>query len=319
MPIGAILSGGAALLGVGSTLLNNHQQQKNFDRQMDFAKYQYEDMKRYNSMQAQVARMRAAGINPALALGSGQLGTAQGSVANPSAPSFDSVAAGDMMSGASLLTGVGSEINLRDTQAQGNAIDNLTRAIKNWIEIDKGREEIQGKQYENDVKRFESNYGRLMQMYNLNVRNQMADTANKRAAANYNEALTGMVDLEYNWMPQQWKAKILRIGSEVARNYAEGAAATKNAAANQTAAKAAMIQALKQEGIHFDNPEQEKKFVEGALRRMWSAGYVRLDQGDDLGISFDVGERGVGFSNKNGRKRTWYYSPYDGKYVKLTD
>ena len=143
VPFSAIASAGLGLLGIGNQLSNQSQQQRNFEEQMKFARYQYEDSKRYNSMPEQVKRMRVAGINPALAISSGQLGTSSSMASQPSAPNFDSLPVGDIMNGASSLLGVGSLNRLNNSRASAQEIDNITRNIKNWQEIDNMREEWQ--------------------------------------------------------------------------------------------------------------------------------------------------------------------------------
>ena len=45
MPLSAAITG---MLGIGQSLLNNAQSQQNFNDQMAYSKYQYEDMKKYN-------------------------------------------------------------------------------------------------------------------------------------------------------------------------------------------------------------------------------------------------------------------------------
>lgn len=80
-----MISGVLGGLGVLSNFLAN-QQNADYNRQaLDFQKYQYEDSKRYNSAPAVVQRLRAAGINPALAFAGGQTGMAHASSVAPPA------------------------------------------------------------------------------------------------------------------------------------------------------------------------------------------------------------------------------------------
>lgn len=75
-----------AVLGVGglfSNAMSNRQNQLNFERQMEFAKYQYEDTKNFNSPQNQVKMLRAAGLNPALTFGNGVQGASAVSQPSP--------------------------------------------------------------------------------------------------------------------------------------------------------------------------------------------------------------------------------------------
>lgn len=62
------------LLGIGGLISNssaNDIAQQNFREQMDFARYQYQDLKKFNSPMNQVKMLRAAGLNPALTFGNG--------------------------------------------------------------------------------------------------------------------------------------------------------------------------------------------------------------------------------------------------------
>ena len=149
-----IASTGLGLLGIGNTLSNQEQQQRNFEEQMKFARYQYEDSKRYNSMPEQVKRMRAAGINPALAISSGQLGTSSSMASQPSAPNFDSLPVGDIMTGASSLLGVGSLNRLNNAKAVGEETDNETRRLKNGLTLMEMMEKVKNLSYLNKKDKF---------------------------------------------------------------------------------------------------------------------------------------------------------------------
>lgn len=96
--------------GIASSLINNAHSQSNYNAQMDFSRYQYEDSKRYNSAQAQVQRLRAAGISPALAFGQ-NAGTAT-AVSQPGNPVSSSPL--DLNG----LAAVSSGISLNDAQKQ---------------------------------------------------------------------------------------------------------------------------------------------------------------------------------------------------------
>lgn len=75
---------GLGVAGIAGNLFTNQTNQRNFDKQLAFQKYQYEDQKRYNSALEQANRLRAAGLNPALVFG-GDAGTAS-AVSEPAAP-----------------------------------------------------------------------------------------------------------------------------------------------------------------------------------------------------------------------------------------
>lgn len=72
----SIIGAALGVAGLMSQMMANKQNQSNFNEQMDMSRYQYEDAKKYNSAYQQVMRLRAAGINPAIAFGN-NAGTAQ--------------------------------------------------------------------------------------------------------------------------------------------------------------------------------------------------------------------------------------------------
>ena len=133
--IGGLASGGLNLIG---NYITNKQNAAMNDKLLAFQKYQYEDLKKYNSMSQQVKRMRDAGVNPALALGAGQLGTPVSSVGSPSAtpmsaPSFDSVMQGFQMQQHQPL--IDANVEKTRAEAQNQQINNTTQLSKNIAEI----------------------------------------------------------------------------------------------------------------------------------------------------------------------------------------
>lgn len=133
--LGGLASGGLSLIG---NYITNKQNAVMNDKLLAFQKYQYEDLKKYNSMSQQVKRMRDAGVNPALALGAGQLGTPVSSVGSPSAtpmesPSFDSVMQGFQMQQQQPLIDANTEKT--KAEAQNQQINNTTQLSKNIAEI----------------------------------------------------------------------------------------------------------------------------------------------------------------------------------------
>lgn len=151
--ISSLVNVGSGIFGGLSTLSQQEKQnriaQQQFNETMKFNRYTYEDAKKYNSAVAQVARLRQAGLNPALAFGSGNAG----SVSAGTAPSSTAEMGVTDMSpfaaqvGASINQGLQAglaESTIRKTEADAlnaesrtklNLIDALTRANENQMKI----------------------------------------------------------------------------------------------------------------------------------------------------------------------------------------
>lgn len=138
--VGAALATGATSF-ISNAVTNNANKKLN-EKMLEFQKYQYEDLKKYNSMKEQVKRMREAGVNPALALGAGQLGTPASGVSSPSQTPMEA----PDLSGASSLVSQGFQLhqqqplidaNVEKTkaEAQNQQINNTTQLSKNIAEI----------------------------------------------------------------------------------------------------------------------------------------------------------------------------------------
>lgn len=121
----ALVSALSAAGGLGLGLFGIQSQQSanaanaRFNQQLlDFQKYQYSDMKRYNSIQEQVRRMRSAGLNPALLLQNGTTGMQQSAVGSPSANPMTGIDVSGVGSAVSDITNLGSDLSLKRTQQQ---------------------------------------------------------------------------------------------------------------------------------------------------------------------------------------------------------
>lgn len=139
----ALLGAGvSSLASLGSTLGVNSANSRLNKKMLEFQKYQYEDMKKYNSMSEQVKRMRDAGVNPALALGAGQLGTPASGVSSPSqtpmeAPDFSGAASmvsqGFQMRQQQPL--IDANVEKTKAEAKNQDIKNKTELLQNLATI----------------------------------------------------------------------------------------------------------------------------------------------------------------------------------------
>lgn len=138
--VGAALATGAT--SFISNAVTNISNKKLNEKMLAFQKYQYEDMKKYNSMKEQVKRMREAGVNPALALGAGQLGTPATGVSSPSQTPME---APDLSGAASMVSQgfqmhqqqplIDANVEKTKAEAQNQQINNTTQLSKNIAEI----------------------------------------------------------------------------------------------------------------------------------------------------------------------------------------
>lgn len=128
----AALMGGTSLLsgllGAKSASDTNAEARRQFEENMRFQKYQYEDMKRYNSFKNQRRMMQEAGLNPSLMFGSGASPVGASSVggvaptASRTTQGFDFLpsVAGNLISALPQLSLVNSQKELADSQTEKN-------------------------------------------------------------------------------------------------------------------------------------------------------------------------------------------------------
>lgn len=163
-PISIGLSVGSAAAGLGTGLLGIHSQQQaneindRYNRQLlEFQRYQYEDMKRYNSITEQVRRMRAAGLNPSLMMQNGTVGSVGSAVGTPSFIPQQPIDTGSISQGISSIAGIASDsisdlakAGLTVSETIGQDIENSYRDEKEKWNIDnkKALSYMQGTQAE---------------------------------------------------------------------------------------------------------------------------------------------------------------------------
>lgn len=250
--------------GLASNLASNLIGLGQNHRSMEQARYMYEDSKRYNSMNSQVQRMRAAGINPQLALMNGVTGQAStpGSV-----PSMNPMESLDLAG----LSSMANSMDLNRTQKQsleagarfnsakavGQEIDNTYESALKHQEVSKSKMDWELK---NQLKQL---YG-LQVQYNAQSMNdrlseQMwnAELARGRAVAQLHTAA---------YLPQRLQEEINLLIAQQGLAVATGQASLKQA-------HAAIMSAVNQEHA-FDaqyggNPEARGKFFNATLQLLY--------------------------------------------------
>lgn len=299
-PAAAVVSGGLGLLGLGSNMASNHQAQKNFREQMNFAKYQYEDQKKYNSMQSQVARMRAAGINPALAIGSGQLGTAGSSVGSPSSPSFNPIDGAAV--GSSVAAGLDADAtkHLQDVQAQKISVETLTQLARDLADLYNKRAntkltEKDSQRLDQVIKGLEFAVTHQEETYTNEQNRIKAETDNYKADERYKKSLAAYKDLEAMYIPAEKKAAIENVKALTRKAYADAISNRMSAEAARESAKAAMRNAMKDDGIFFnDTPvgrQQRNDFIEAYIDATEARSYVQ--ESNSASGGFHAGAKGL--------------------------
>jgi len=271
LPLGSIVSAGLGLLGIGNQLSNQSQQQQNFEEQMRFARYQYEDSKRYNSMPEQVKRMRAAGINPALAVSSGQLGTSSSMASQPSAPNFDSLPVGDIMQGASSLLGVGSLNRLNMAKAAGEEADNETRRLKNGLTLMEMMEKVRNLSYLNKKDKFLLD--KLPDTWLADYNNKTFQTAlydaearNQEQQNNLTQELIAQAKFKTDKQQELFNKDMAEADSRIFNNYMSARAAGISADAAMQQARTAMWNFFTGfDGMYLPENQREE-FIDQKLR-----------------------------------------------------
>lgn len=248
--------------GLDSQSEANRLNQQNFREQMRFARYQYEDTKKYNSMQEQVKRMRAAGLNPALAssaLGAGM----QGSVSQPSANPQQPLDLGGLASLGRGISTIGAELS------------NLHAQTKNLqSQSEKNEQETAGLQIDNLFRK--ENWKSLL--YNRDteswLKGQLADIAkldlqfNKEAFKNrllnlkydteLKDAQVASQDIINHFLPSLQSAEYEELVARKVADYATGRASLQSAMAAIMNAKTEQGKAFAQFGK--DNKERSNYF-----------------------------------------------------------
>lgn len=153
--LGAI-SGLASFLGANS---QNAAAQRQFAENMRFQKYQYEDMKRYQSYSNQVREMRKAGLNPALLFGNGSSPSTLSSVGGvaPTSTQTTPDLSGSLSSAASAIGSIGQN-DLIDSQKELNAAQSF-----------KTTQEAVGQKIENLYKHGDKQFAQLLQRWQANL------------------------------------------------------------------------------------------------------------------------------------------------------
>lgn len=242
---------GAGMLTSSSMDSANRQNQQNFREQMDFAKYQYENSKQYNSARSQVARLRSAGLNPILAMQGGAQAGQVSAVSQPSPNPQQPVDYSLFLNGASSLMSGLSEAGLFGSKDA----ENYSSAAKNMADAAKSKAET-----------VRTGVGTAQDRVTLNV---MRQTEQALVRQQWNEVMRQELENESiglqnvykeftnGYLPTQLWKSIEKTIAETALAVAQREATPLNARAAMTHAVAAYNESLKQQGFYLTKSQQE--------------------------------------------------------------
>ena len=199
--IGDIFNSGSQLLqnerNIQLQMAINRQNQKNFNRQLDFSResqmiqqrfqeYMYNKSNDYNSAASQRRRLESAGLNPYMMLNGGSAGTASSqSGSSTSTPSAPQLQAPQLQAPQFNLENFSQLIDVQIKQSQKKniqeqtkqlQIDNQYRAIKTMSEIDQIRKNTRNVELRNEMQEIENRLyesSRRMQMENMQAHTAM--------------------------------------------------------------------------------------------------------------------------------------------------
>lgn len=289
--VGAALATGATSF-ISNAVTNNANKKLN-EKMLEFQKYQYEDMKKYNSMKEQVKRMRDAGVNPALALGAGQLGTPATGVSSPSQTPME---APDLSGTASMVSQgfqmhqqqplIDANVEKTRAEAQNQQINNTTQLSKNIAEIgailaksdvDKETKELLKQQQEQMriqlqyLNQNEANKAHILQVQsNFSESNANWDNEYKRMSVGLlgsekesKDLLNAAQRITNKFLPSQYSAQIASLMAGVVLSNAQAALANTTGGYVSQQTKTEIVKTAGEQILNAINasklPEAEKK------------------------------------------------------------
>lgn len=255
----ALAALGAAGL-IGSALANKSSS----DNQVQQQKALYQDSKQYNSSIEQVKRLRAAGLNPALAYGTGS-----SEVSAPNLPTPIPFSSPDL-SGLANFAKTGQEVGniesntrLQQSKAQGQEIENNYIAAKNISSIYNTHIDSWLKKQMGDLTKLDIKYNELSM--NDRLRQLKTDIA-------FRDSLTTAQDLQNMYLP-------IKLPQEVNESIARQFNLYKTGQASLKQASAAIMQAVTNahafDAQYGGSPESRAKYFNASLRALQASGTER--------------------------------------------
>lgn len=272
-PVAAAIGAGTSILGSALSFASASRQnalaKEQFNRSMNFARYQYEDMKHYNSPENQLRLMRQAGLNPALAIGQLPSSAAVGSAAPGPTASFTQPDFSGLTSAGDIV----AQYQLRESQSQANlakAADDLQNAIG------KSKDNLFKDEYNKwnnyltkmRAQMEESNLVTLLQTRDQQVEQSYWDAQLSRASAGIQLKALGVADERFN-------AEITKLWCDAYQAVLTGQSSVKQAAAAVMNANTSRMATSAQYGA---SPSDRAKYFNAVLDTLWEANQVRLSE-----------------------------------------
>lgn len=323
----------------------NELNYKMFHEQQDYTERMWNEANQYNAPARQVERLRQAGINPIAMLGSngqGSLGTA-GIVSSPSTPSLqtahvEGIDYSPMAQGLARAIDSYYQNQNQDMDAHLKGIELLyqsydfeNRLAKSVTELEQMRSnkkltDKQKQYYDEQIDSIREDLKVLRAVRSDRVRayklqNDETEYHNKltQAQIRVQESIERINNVEADWIPKQYAANIQSALTNAAANYMSAIASGKSADAAKENAKAALLNALKVDGINM-TPQQKNEWIKHKLDLMESETKRNLNESRswfrravDSVEDFDKGMT----NGSSGRPRAFgvssYRRPTDGR------
>lgn len=266
--IAAALGIGSALSGLFGSILNaksqnnaNRINQQNFRESMDFQKYQYEDAKSWQGAVAQVNRLRAAGLNPLLAMSN--LATSAPVVSSPSANPQEGVdyasALGSASELGSMLTGASlqpSQEAMNYGSAAKSTADSVGQNIENQFKGQLSQRSLEKLGYEADTAGYLASLNR--ETLGSSIRQSWLTTQRMELLNEYQGLLNTSQMILNGFMPNQTWAQIQNVLADTTLKLAKKQIGYMNARANIKNAVANARNSMKSAGIYMSDEQAEK-------------------------------------------------------------
>lgn len=267
--IGAGLQGMSTLGSFFAARDQTSEARRQFDESMRFQRYQYDDMKRYNSPENQVRLMRKAGFNPALM--ASNLG--QSTAVGVSSPSPTASSALPDFSGLSAAGGTLSQLSVMDSEASVNfanatkaLLESYEQGITNKYADERNRFFNRGLNFQNDLTY--QNYLNAQTLGTLQERTMASQIQQQYYAAETAKAQQGYQVKLLNSFDEEFAARISQIYASAYNAVLSGQASIKQAAAAVMNAQTTKDAMSAQFG---SNAKERSDFFKLTMDGLWAA------------------------------------------------